>query len=337
MPSRRYVLAAEKTHLPIQTLPGLAWSRPPLDDVHLNDLRPVLETHDLIVLGGWAEPSYLLLWACARAKHKPVAFWIESTLADLDRIRWKESVKRVLLRGAAGAIVPGRKAARYCEWLGLAQERIFCAPNAVDRAYFRRRADELLPRRQLLRQELGWDGTVILFVGRMVEFFKRISVLLHAQKRLEDENLASQLVLIGEGKDRRDYERLCVQLGLRQVRFHDFVNHDALCRYYAAADVIVLPSRSETWGFVLNEAMEFGLPAVTTTTVGCSGDLVIDGENGMIVPPDDPAALADALKRLVCDPMLRARMGERCRERAVLFSPERWADGFASALDSMAG
>lgn len=321
--------------MPVEVLPGMGLRRRPFDDLHLNDVRAALEGYDLIVLGGWDEPSYLLLWGLARAMGKRVGFWIESTLADGSRATRKEAVKRALLRGAAGAVVPGASAAAYCEWLGLARARIFTAPNAVDSAWFRARADELGPRRSELRQKLGLDGVVILFAGRMVEFYKRVSVLLAAQAQLEREQLPAQLVLVGEGPDRSGYEELARREGLTRVRFEKFMEHAELAEYYAAADIFVLPSRSEVWGFVLNEAMEFGLPLVTTTAVGAAADLVHAGENGLVVAPDDAQGLAQALAQLVKEEERRRQYGARSREIVGQYTPAAWAAGFARGLEAM--
>lgn len=335
MPHRSYVLTDETISFSANVLPGWSWSRPPFDDLHLNDPLPALRGYDLVILGGWAEPSYWVLWSLAQLKHTRVAFWIESTLNDLPRKTWRESVKRLILSRASGAIVPGQNAAAYCEWLGLSRERIFVAPNAVNTSYFKKQAEMLLPIREDIRRELGLDGVVILFVGRMVEYYKQVSILIHAHKQLETRGLDARLVLIGEGDDRSEYERMSRELGLHSIRFIDFVNHDALCRCYASADMFVLPSRSETWGFVLNEAMEFSLPLVVTRAVGASPDLVTEGENGFIVPTGDADALANALQCLVTDSALRCQMGEISKRRVAAFSPENWADGFVRAIEAM--
>ena len=335
MPHRAYVLANGAASISTRVLPGWSRSHPPFDDLHLNDPRPALRGYDLVILGGWAEPSYLLLWVLAQLKRTRVAFWIESTLCDLSRQTWRESVKRLMLSRASGAIVPGQSAAAYCEWLGLSRERIFVAPNAVDTSYFRKQAETLLPIREDIRRELGLDGVVILFVGRMVESLKGISLLLEAQRRIESQDSSARLALVGEGENRPGYERMVQELRLRSVKFIDFQRHDSLSRYYASADVFVLPSRSEPWGFVLNEAMEFGLPLVVTQAVGASPDLVTEGENGFVVPTGDAEALANALKRLVTDSALRRQMGEVSKRRIVAFSPEHWADGFVRAIGAM--
>lgn len=334
MAHRSYVLAQGAGTLPIEVLPGRAFASPPYDDTHLNDPRPALHDHEVLVLGGWAEPSYLLLWTLAQVLGKRVVFWIESTAEDLERVGWKESLKRTMLGRAAGVVVSGTSAQRYCERLGVPGEKIFRAPNAIDVGYFSRQARILLPQREHLRAELGLQGVVILFAGRMIESFKNVSMLLAAQRELETKNLNVELVLIGEGQDRARYEEMARGWNLRGVRFVNFLEHDALCRYYAAADVFVLPSRSEPWGFVLNEAMEFGLPLVVSNVVGAAADLVEPNGNGFVVAPDDGNALAGALEALVRDNEQRARMGKRSREIISQYTPEAWADGFAHALES---
>jgi glycosyltransferase involved in cell wall biosynthesis len=110
-----------------------------------------------------------------------------------------------------------------------------------------------------------------------------------------------------------------------------------LCRVYAAVDIMVLPSKSETWGFVLNEAMEFGLPLVITDAVGAGPDLVHPGENGFIVPSGDEPSLCEALEKLIKDPALRSTMGAASRRIVEHFSPENWAAGVVKAIETVVG
>src|SRR5436309_15882902 len=92
------------------------------------------------------------------------------------------------------------------------------------------------------------------------------------------------------------------------------LTEDELARRYVEADVFALLSRQETWGVVVNEAAASGLPLVLSARVGAAYDLLRDGENGFLVPADDVAAAADALRRLADDPELRSRMGARSRD-----------------------
>ncbi len=338
MAHRRYVLARDGADLPVVRLRGWRWRRPPLDDRHLNDVRPVLGSDwRVLILGAWDEPTYLLLWAWAVARRRRIVFWIESTAHDLPRTGVKEAVKRLLLRRAAACIVPGQRAGEYCRRLGMPPERIFTAPNATDRDYFRGRAERLLPRRPALRRAAGLRRPAVLFVGRLVERYKGVASLLEAGARLERRGLAPTLLVAGEGPDEALYRRLAGELGLGDARFLGNLEHEELCRYYAMADVLVLPSRSETWGFVLNEGMEFGLPLVVSDRVGAGPDLVRPGENGFTVPAGDAAALAASLENLGRDEDLRRRMGAASRRIVEDFSPARWAAGARRAIEVAGG
>jgi glycosyltransferase involved in cell wall biosynthesis len=97
-------------------------------------------------------------------------------------------------------------------------------------------------------------------------------------------------------------------------------------RLFSAADVFVLPSLGECFGIASVEAMAAGLPVITTT-VGGSPDIVVHGETGFLIRPNDPRDLGDALDRLVDDAAERVRMGTRGRARA-----EQSFDGVANAL-----
>jgi len=336
MEHRSVVISSKYPEINGLWLKGWKWHSPPQDDRHLNNILPVIKQHhDIIILGAWDEPSYLLLWLWGIFCGKKVIFWIESTLGESHRQWLKEGYKKLLFKKASGCIVPGLKSFEYCRVLGMAPDKIFFAPNATDRAFFRSRADQFLPQRQELREELGLAGVTILFVGRFVDAYKNVSLLIRAVARLKSAAKEINLVLVGDGPDRAKYEKLVKQAAVSGARFLGEMGHEQLCRVYAASDIMVLPSRSEAWGFVLNEAMEFGLPLVVTDAVGAGPDLVRPGENGFIVPSGDEGELVKALEKLSNDPGLRTRMGEASRRIVEHFSPENWAAGVVSAIKAV--
>jgi len=100
---------------------------------------------------------------------------------------------------------------------------------------------------------------------------------------------------------------------------------------YALAEALILPTHSDTWGLVVNEAMACGLPVVVTSVAGCAIDLVNDGWNGYIVPLRDPEELRAAMGSLLQDSELRQKMSARSRERIRNYSPEACAQGLAAA------
>jgi glycosyltransferase involved in cell wall biosynthesis len=337
MVHRQYVLADGDQDLPVAFLEGWKWHRPPLDDLHLSDIRPLCRSDpDVVILASWSEPSVVLVWLWALARRKPVVFWIESTECDWPRRRFTEGLKRMLLRRAAACIVPGQRSRAYCQVLGMAKDRVFIAPNATDRGFFRNKADKLAPYREEIRRDMDLRDFVVLFVGRLVEDFKGVEIVLRACSILEKEGQRLSLLVAGDGPDRRRYERMVREEGLREARFLGNLDHEMLCGFYAVADVLVLPSRSEAWGFVLNEGMEFGLPLIVSDAVGAGPDLVPGGKNGFVVPVGDVGALASALRDLSTNQVLRRRLSEASRRIIEDFTPERWAKGVLRAVYAVA-
>jgi glycosyltransferase involved in cell wall biosynthesis len=123
------------------------------------------------------------------------------------------------------------------------------------------------------------------------------------------------LNIIGTGPRLAQYRALARELGIsKQVRFLGFVEHDDMPSHYQQADLFVLPSRRESFGLVLAEAMACGLPVVATTA-GAISEVVHDGVTGVLVPPDDPHALACAINCLLDHPEKMKTMGTLGRER----------------------
>ncbi len=142
-----------------------------------------------------------------------------------------------------------------------------------------------------------------------------------------------QVRLIGDGPERGRLEALVAELGLGDaVTFEGAVRDGARC--FLDAQIAVLSSRSEGLPGVVLEAMGAGLPVVATAVGGVT-ELVEDQTTGLLVPPDDPAALAAALAELLADPERRAAMGATARTRAEAFSWERCVQAHEALYDSL--
>jgi glycosyltransferase involved in cell wall biosynthesis len=140
------------------------------------------------------------------------------------------------------------------------------------------------------------------------------------------------LLVAGDGPLRPDVEALVARLGVPDVLMPGFLNQGELPEAYAAADLFVLPSKlHETWGLVVNEAMNFGLPVIVSDKVGCGEDLVSRRRNGFVVPHGSSAALAGAIATLVRDPSLRERFGAESRRIIDRYSIRAAADGIVEA------
>ncbi len=159
----------------------------------------------------------------------------------------------------------------------------------------------------------GGTGGHLLFVGRLAAV-KGLPVLIEALAAARPLRPGLRLTVIGDGPDRRALERLAAEAGVGDVvEFVGYRSQSDVARTLATVDALVLPSFAEGLPVVLMEAMAARLPVIATRIAGVP-ELVRSGEHGLLVPPGDPAALAQALLDLTGDQAKARRMGEAGRE-----------------------
>jgi glycosyltransferase involved in cell wall biosynthesis len=299
----------------------------------LNKLRP-----DALMCGGY---NYLTSWEAAywaRFHRVPLLLWSESTASDKRHgHRLVESLKAQFLRLCRSFVVPGRSSLKYLEDFGISDQRIFTAPNAVDVGLFSKPANDARRNDFEVRARRSLPSRYFLYVGRLVKA-KGVFELLETYAQLDTEiRNKVALVFVGDGVDRPALMERASRIALGTVQFPGFVHREGLSDFYALADALILPTHSDPWGLVVNEAMACSLPVVVTNVAGCVADLMQDGWNGFIVAPHDQSQLATAMTRLASDSALRIKMGSRSRERIEAYSPEAWAGGLVNAVASTCG
>lgn len=213
---------------------------------------------------------------------------------------------------------------------GVPPSRISVIPSAVDPSDLRARRS-----RDEVRRELGApvEGPVLLTLAWLVRR-KGLDVLLRALEILAGENLRPLLWIAGEGAERPTLEALGDRLGLAaQVRF--LGRRADRADLLGACDLVVVPSRSEGLGVAALEAMAAGR-AVVASAVGGLAEAVVHGRTGLLVPPDDPAALARGLGEALRDPALREALGrEGPRRVAEAFSAEQMVESYVRLYGSV--
>lgn len=156
------------------------------------------------------------------------------------------------------------------------------------------------------------NRTILLTVGR-IALEKNVRTLLEAAALVFRSHPEAMLVLVGDGPYRAEAQRLASQLGIGdRVRFDGFVPREQVDAYYAAADLFLFASVTETQGLVVNEAMAYSLPAVVVNGGG-AGASVLSGENGLLVS-NDPAAIGQAVETILHDEALYAAMAKRAAQ-----------------------
>ena len=164
------------------------------------------------------------------------------------------------------------------------------------------------------------DSKVILFVAALTKWhrYKGLDILIESFRLIRDIDI--KLLIVGGGDLKSEYEALAKNLEVEdKVLFVGEVSDEFLPKYYSVADMLVLPSkdRSEGFGLTILEANASGKPVIGSNIGGIPG-ILIDNDNGILIPPNNPALLADAISRLSKDDKLRERMGERGRQIALM-------------------
>jgi glycosyltransferase involved in cell wall biosynthesis len=296
----------------------------------LGKLRP-----QVIVCVGYADPEINQAMAWALRRQVPLVVCSDSTRADEPRTWAKEIFKRRIVAAFAAALVAGSRARDYLAGLGLDGRYQFGPWDVVDNQYFERGAD--LSRTNVVagRAKLHLPSRYFVCVARFVPK-KNLPRLIDAFARYVRQAgpAAWSLVLSGAGPQEAELRRCVTEAGVEgRVHFPGFIQYAELPACYGLAGALVLPSLSDQWGLVVNEAMAAGLPVLVSARCGCASDLVREGVNGFSFEPENTEALAGCLVRMAeMDQAERAAMGQRSREIVSAYSPAAFAAGLGAAI-----
>lgn len=174
------------------------------------------------------------------------------------------------------------------------------------------------------------DGKInLLFLGRL-EKRKGLRYLLEAYSRIKWDWPNTRLLVVGAGKPDADSYRVMSERNLQDIEFVGRVSDEEKARYYRSAHIFCSPATGrESFGIVLLEAMAAGTPVVATNIAGYSS-VITHGEEGLLVPPKDGEALANAIAALIKDPALRERLAARGRKAVDEF---RWEHVAGKVMD----
>jgi len=213
------------------------------------------------------------------------------------------------VRRAAHVVCPSAFVRDLAVGWGVDAARVTVLPNTAP-------AVPQLPPRDELRARAAFDGPTLAFAGRLTRP-KALRVALEALEQVDDVSL----VLVGDGEERADLEQRATRLDGR-VRFLGAQPRERVLETLAAADALVLSSTWENFPHAVVEALAVGTPVIATDVGGVS-EAVVDGENGLLVAPGDPAALAAAIRRFFGDGALRARLAAAAAPSVERFAPDR--------------
>lgn len=246
--------------------------------------------YDIIVATNYSYRTEMAAIIYMKLKRIPYLMETDGGIIKYGENKLKKIYKTFLVSGAKGYLSPSAKSDDYLVYYGAKRDRIH-------RYSFTslKNSDILLnvissKEKKQLRQKLNVPyDRVVLSVGQFIHR-KGFDILLKACKNI-DKNIG---VYIVGGEPTQEYIDLRKKYKLGNVHFEGFKTKEELAEYFKMSDIFVLPTREDIWGLVINEAMAYGLPVVTTDNCIAGLELVDDG-NGAIVPVEDVCSLADAI------------------------------------------
>lgn len=274
----------------------------------------VREHYDAILVHGYEHQTKWFAFFAAVMTRTPILLRGESNLL-VSRTPpvclSKLLVLGFLMRLIKAGLYIGQNNFDYYRHYGLPAERLFFTPYVVDNDFFQTQAKLLEPHRRELRAQWGVmdDRPIFLACGKL-SAIKQPLLLLRAFQRIRQQSMCA-LLYAGDGALRNQVEKVVREENIPDVTITGFLNQSRISEAYTAADILVLPSSSEPWGLVVNEAMNFGLPIVTSNQVGCARDLVRPNKNGYTFDYRSIDQLTEILSTLMTDAERRRRYS-RC-------------------------
>jgi glycosyltransferase involved in cell wall biosynthesis len=282
---------------------------------------------DVVVSSEYGPATWRALAWCRRSGRRLVVMseltpWSDAMLSGL-QLR----VHRLLAPRVDGFVVFSSQGVERLHRMGVDPGRVEVSVQSADLGAFRGVAAKGYTSSRPVR---------VLCVGRLVPD-KNLALLIEAFAECGFADGEAELELCGTGPLEGELRELVARLGAA-VTFRGFVAPDDLPELYASADVLALVSTYEPFGVTVREAAAAGLPVICTERAGAAGDVAVDEENAVVVDPSDRSSIVEALRCLVRDEALRARLSSgslavterhpleadvEAFERAVLRAAER--------------
>lgn len=277
----------------------------------------------LVIIPGYDRPEYWALLAYCVVSGTKRAVFCDSTAFDRPSSFWKRAAKRLFFKFCNGFFAYGQRARSYLVGLGASPQAVYfrCQAAALPHSYTPEAALE-----KRMAKRAGVRVSEFVYVGRLSPE-KGLDTLLRAFDSFAANVSEASLTLVGAGPEQGALEALRQQLpACNRIRFAGPRSTDAIAEMLAGAVALILPSRSEPWGLVVNEALSYGCPAVVSEVCGCVPELVVAGQTGYSFKTDSEKDLARAIRDVhALVAVDEAGTAKSCIEHMRNFTPQRAA------------
>jgi len=291
---------------------------------------------DVVNLTGYYDlASWAILFYC-KLKGIKTILSNESTAGDHVRDKFKESIKSLIIKQYDGYFNFGTLSKNYLIELGAKASKMLVNRNCVDNVELKRIYDNNIEDKYSRQQLLGVASHNFIFVGRLIDYKNLLNFLeafAEAQKQITAD---WGVIILGDGEQKEDLQNLVSTKQIKNISFQKGVSWQQVPEYLALSDVLVLPSYSEPWGLVVNEAMACGMPVLVSEKCGCAIDLVNNGVNGFTFSPYNQDEITSNLLKFMSQSQNLQAMGIASQQIIQEYSSENVAkemyEGYLAVL-----
>ena len=293
----------------------------------VNSIRK--DKYDWVIFGTYTDPSQIVAIEYCRLVNQRYIISDDGCFISDNKLL-VNLLKRHILSNASAYLTTSDCAIKTLNFYGV-KKNIYKYPFSSIMGKDIANTDDLYNKKYYKNKLKIKEGKIIICVARSIPI-KGIDVLLEC---LSAYRLSEIGVYIIGGECTEEYKNIIDKEKIFNVRFIPFVQPEVLRLFYKAADCFVLPTRGDTWGLVINEAIAQGLPVVTTERCLAGTELIKDGINGFLVPINNSSLLADKVNEIITDDDLAIEMGRNNIKLAHSFTIETMVDTHRKILDAL--
>ena len=296
----------------------------------MNNYQP-----EAIVLVGYNDFSQWVASWWGRRHRVARIIHADSWWGDRPRPWYKEFIKKHLFVQPIfdAAFVPGIRGFEYIKSLGIPGEAIWRGLYVVDNDHFSKGAWKIRQESQKYRSLYRLPENYFLVVARLSPE-KNLERLFQSFAHYREQGGTWSLMVVGSGPQKVFLKNLASSLAKDSLVFADWQQYEALPAFYALANCFILPSLSEPWGLVVNEAMAAGLPVLVSNRCGCQPDLCSRGINGFDFDPLDVRELAQLMGLIASGNLNLEEMGTASQQIITKYSLETWVIALRDCIEN---
>lgn len=287
---------------------------------------------DSLVIDGYSTITAMICIEYLRIRKIPFVISADGGMILQDS--WiKKQIKKHFIGAALAWLSSGAVTTNYLVHYGAKRENVYEYPfSSIKNADIEHPLNNV--EKEKLRKELQLSGSkTVLYVGQFI-YRKGVDVLLNALTRIHLKNI--NVLLVGGCAD-ENIKRIINDYKLENIYIIPFKSKNDLKDYYRVSDIFVLPTRYDIWGLVVNEAMGFGLPVISTNKCVAAQSMILPNENGFIVNADDADALAQKMEMLLQDDKKRSFFSEKTYKIAQNYTIENMAQRHMEIFEKLKG